>query len=171
MQVSPSDTAVPVVTTLDGAVAMANNLFRASHGETTLSGGCLSNATTCSVSNASGVSIGNGICFSAPCSIVASATGGPPPTSLSLSAGEVALVTAVAGNTLTLKRASIGTAASYLTNQGVTILNAGSYSQQAANIFSAAVATIVQNSVNGAYTATTQAAVIAAAQGTLQAAH
>lgn len=172
LQVSPADTAVPVSTTLDAAVALANYLFHNSVGQTTLTAACGSAATTCTVASVSGI-VANvtGICFSAPCGLTATATGGPPPTSFSLSSGEVALVTAISGNTLTLKRASIGTAVSATAGQAVTILAAGSYSVQTSQFIAAATAPIVQNCNNGAYTAVNQCAAISAAQSALAGVH
>jgi hypothetical protein len=186
VQVSPTDLACPYVgigtpgaptgaacatTTLDGAVALANYLFHNSQSQTTLTGNCAANATACTFANVAGVVVGNGICFSAPCTLTASATGGPPPTAFSLSSGEIALVTGISGNTLTLKRSSIGTAAAATSGQGVTILIAGSYSIQSLNLNATATAPIIQNAANGAYTVTTQATVIAAAQASINGAH
>lgn len=172
LQVSPVDTAVPVTTTLDGAVALANYLFANAVGPSTLNGSCASAATTCTLSSLpAGMIVGNGICFTSPCTVVATATGGPPPTTFTLSAGEIALVTAIAGNVVTLKRASIGTAAAYSSGQAVTVLVAGSYTQQTANIIAAGFAPIIQSCSNGAYTAATQCAAIAAAQASLKGAH
>lgn len=172
IQVSPVDTAVPVTTTLDGAVATANYLFKNLQGQTSLSAPCAAAATSCTFASIpAGTVVGNGICFAVPCNIVASATGGPPPTAFSLSSGEVALITGISGNTLTLKRASIGTAVSGTAGQLVSILQAGSYSWQTAQLLAPVLAAIVQNAANGAYTATTQAAIIAAAQASAATAH
>jgi hypothetical protein len=172
IQTSPADTAVPINVTLDGAVTMANIVFKSySQGPIVLSANCAAAATTCTFVNAAGVVVGNGICFAAPCNLVATATGGPPPTTFSLSAGEIALVTAVNGNTLTLKRGSIGTAVAGTSGQSVSVMAAGSYSYWAASVWAAAIAPLIQNPANGAYTAVTQAAAIAAAQAALQSAH
>lgn len=167
LQVSPADSAVPVNTTLNGAVALANYLFRNTLNQMTLSASCAAAATSCTVSNGGAVVVGNGICFSQPCTLTATATGGTPPTTFTLSSGEVALVTAVSGNTLTLKRNSIGTAAAMVSGQPITVLVAGSYSQQTANLLAAVLDPIIQNCANGAYTAVTQCSAITAAQSAL----
>jgi hypothetical protein len=182
IQVSPVDSAVPVTTSLDGAVAEANIILKSTAGlaPLTLSANCAAAATSCTFASTAGVVVGNGICFASPCNIVASATGGPPPTTFTLSAGEIALVTgpcaatcapgvAVNSAALNLKRGSIGTAVAGTSGQLVTAMNAGSYSQWAANFWAASLAPIIQNSTYGAYTAVTAQTAISTAQATAQA--
>src|ERR1017187_3031410 len=122
LQTSPTDAALPVTTTLDGAVALANYLFRNTLTTVHFTANCTAAATTCTFDNSNAVPVGSGICFAVPCTITASATGGPPPTTFTLSSGEIALVTANVAGTLTLKRASIGTAAAITNGQYVTVL-------------------------------------------------
>jgi hypothetical protein len=88
-------------------------------------------------------------------------------TSDVVSGGEVALVTAISGNNVTVTRASIGTAAAYSSGQGVTVVRSGSYSQLAANIIRDFYASVIANCAYGSASSATGCAAIATAQSTL----
>ncbi len=161
---APTDTAVAINATQDEATAGANYLFSlVTQAPTTLTAPATSGATTLTLANVSGIVPGNGICFSpsaTACAITMS-------TSVTLSTGEVARVISVSGNVVTVKRASIGTAAAYLSGQTVTIIRNGSYSDLSANILRDFLAGIISNPSYGSASAVAAQAAIAAAQSTL----
>lgn len=166
VQAAPTDTAVPIKTTQDAATAGPNFLFSIpapGTSPTTLTSGVSSAATTFPLASTTGLAPGMGICISPSaqtCTITMS-------TSVTLSTGEVARITAVSGLNVTVTRGSIGTAAAYLTGQAVTILRSGSYSDLVANIVRDFYAQVIANPSYGSASSITGAAAIAAAQATL----
>jgi hypothetical protein len=130
VKASPADTAVNINVTQDAATAGANYLFAGQAGAspTTLTSEVSAGATDFPLASVTGIVVGNGICISSSaltCAITMS-------TGLSLSTGEIALVTSVVGNNVMVSRGSIGTAAAYSSGQAVTVVRSGSYSVMAA---------------------------------------
>lgn len=170
IQSSPVDAAVAINTTQDGAVAGANFLLSVAAPGTspsTITKAQLAGDTTFTLASVTGLQIGNGLCFSpsaSNCAIVASIVG----STFTLTTGEVALVTAIAGNVVTVKRASIGTAATYSTGQSVSFLKSGSYSQMAAWIQKDFNASIITNAAYGSASALAAVAAHNAANAALK---
>jgi hypothetical protein len=89
-------------------------------------------------------------------------------TGLVVSGGEIALVTGISGNNITVTRGSVGTAAAYSTGQAVTIVRSGSYSQLAANVLRDWYGGLIANPVYGSASAAAMAVSVSSAQQTLQ---
>ena len=140
---SPTDTAVNINVTQDAAVAGTNYLFASGPGGplSTLTAGVSSSATVFPLASTTGIAVGNGICIS-PSPLNCAITMG---TNMALSTGEVALVTAISGLNVTVKRGSIGTAAAYSSGQAVTLVRSGSYSIMAANVIRDFYAGVISN--------------------------
>jgi hypothetical protein len=170
VQASPTDTPANINVTQDAATAGPNELFQTlgAAAPTAITAAVTATATSFPLANITGIVAGNGICIAAqtvPCAITMS-------TGMALSAGEVALVTAVTpgtapAGTVTVKRGSIGTAAAITVNQPVSILRSGSYSEYAANIVRDHYALTIANPAFGSASAIAAAAAIAAAQAVL----
>ena len=179
IQASPSDDSAGIGCSLtltncigvtqDQAVSMANKILSTlapgAQQNIKLTAGVTAAATTIPLNSTTGLQIGNGLCFSPGpgCSITMA-------TSLSLSTGEVALVTGIAGNNVTVERHSIGTAAAYTTAQNIAVIAEGSYSVHVANTIRADFAANVANPALGSASGTAYQAAIAAAQAALEAA-
>ena len=167
VQASPSDAPVPIKVTQDAGTAGPNVLFSIpapNTSPTTLTGAVSSSATTLPLASVTGIAVGNGICISSSSTTCAMTSN----TSDVVSGGEVALVTAISGNNVTVTRASIGTAAAYSSGQGVTVVRSGSYSQLAANIIRDFYASVIANCAYGSASSATGCAAIATAQSTLR---
>ena len=160
----------PINATQDLATAGPNYIFQTpAQGVArtiTLTAPATAAATTFVLSNSTGIQAGMGICITpltGSCNMTMSAA-------MSLSAGEVALVTAVNGLNVTVARGSIGTAGAYSTAQPITVLRSGSYSQFAANVVKDFDSSIIANPQYGSASSQTSLLSIQAAQTAIQAA-
>ena len=188
LQPNGSQVASTVSVTQDLAVSEQNFLFQQMKGgtvPTNLTAGVSAAATVLPLSSVTGISVGNGICIStsqpAPVSTPVAGSYIPPVattffscnmsanTSMTVSGGEVALVTAINGNNVTVTRGEIGTAAAYLINQPITVVQSGSYNELLANVVRAWGQSLLQNPAYGSASALAAAAATAAAQATLAA--
>ena len=177
VQAAPTDTPVTINSTQDQSVAVPNWFFTQTLGTpSTLTASVTAVATTLTVATIPpGLIPGSGVCISpsaSVCQMVMSTTGAPG--NLTLSAGEIARITAVTGTgpyTLTVKRGSIGTATAYTLGQAVTFIKWGSYSDMVAAFIVNGQAPIVQNCAYNAFSTATQCAAITAAQAALSVVH
>lgn len=169
LQASPADAAVNINVTQDAAVAGANYLFASGPPGplTTLTTGVSATAAVFPLASTAGIVVGNGICIS-PSSLTCAIT---MSTGMALSTGEVALVTAISGLNVTVKRGSIGTAAAYSSGQAVTLVRSGSYSIMAANVLRDFYALVIPNASYGSLSAQTAAAAAQVAQANAQLPH
>jgi hypothetical protein len=172
------DAPIPVNVTYNNAVSLQNFMFGLqAQGVTpsTITSSVTATVTSIPVANITGLTIGNGICFSpsnTTCGIVASVTGTGPYTFV-LSTGEIAQITAITpgtapAGTLTVVRQTIGTAAAYASGQVVTFTQYGSNTLFGFSPIPNVWAQVIANPAYGSQAATTAAAAIAAAQVALQ---
>jgi len=188
LQPNVTQVASTVSVTQDLAVSEQNYLFKQMQPGTTpanLTAGVTSSATVLPLSSVAGIAVGNGICISTaqPAPVAApplpSSTYIPPSTmtpfscamsantSMTVTGGEIALVTAISGNNVTVTRGSIGTAAAYLVNQQISVVQSGSYNELLANVVRAWGQALLQNPAYGSASALAAQAATAAAQATL----
>ena len=155
---------VTVNATQDAAVAGSNQIFQtpaSGTGATTLTAAVASTSqTTISLVNITGIVLGNGLCFSSSstsCSMTLTTNG--TANNLTYSTGEVARVTAITpgsgtSGTVTVVRATIGTAATYSNGQAVSIIQYGSYPDLALAYIQAGYAAAIKNCGYLAYSCT-----------------
>jgi hypothetical protein len=168
---------VTVNSTQDAAVAGSNQVFQtAASGTaaTTLTVAVTTTGqTTLSLANITGIVLGNGICFSSSatsCAMTLTTNG--TTGNLVYSTGEVDRVTSVTpgtgtAGTVTVVRATIGTASTYSNGQAVSIIQYGSYPDLALAYIQAGYSAAIKNCQFLAYSCTQAVSTINTAQTNL----
>ena len=170
-----NDAPITVNETYDRSVAKWNLFFQTQQlsgvPSTTITSNVSSSSTSIPVANVTGLSVGNGICFASTCASTASTTGTGPYT-FTWTPIELAYISAItpgSGNagTLTVVRASVGTAAAYTSGQAVSFMTYGNLTQFALSYYLNASAQAVTNPTYGSKAATTWQSAITAANAAL----
>jgi hypothetical protein len=171
------DQAIPVNVTYNNAVALSNIMFGLAApnvSPTTITSNISSSSTSVPVTNITGLTVNEGICFSpssSVCQITASTTGTGPYTFV-LSTGEIAWITAISSGTspagtLTVVRGVIGTPAAYSSGQSVTFTQYGNNTLFALSFITNSWAQIIANPIYGAPTVVNATQTISSANATI----
>jgi hypothetical protein len=168
---------VTVNATQDAAVAGSNQIFQSlasGNSATTLTAAVTTTGqTTLSLANITGIALGMGICFSSSATTCAmSLTTNGTANNLVYSTGEIDRVISVTPGsgttgTVTVVRATIGTAATYANGQGVSITQYGSYPDLALSYIQAGYSAAIQRCQFLAYSCTQAISTISTTQTTL----
>jgi hypothetical protein len=173
-----NDSPITVNETYDRSVAKWNLFFQSQQlggvASTTITSSVISTTTAIPVASITGLAVGNGICFAATCTSIASTTGTGPYT-FTWTPIEVAYISAITpgtapAGTLTVVRGSIGTAAAYASGQAVSFMAYGNLTQFALSYYLNASAQAVTNPSYGSKAAATWQAAVTAANAALAAA-